>query len=160
MSGTNSPVASAISPHDVSARGMLLLAAGPAEVEARLKDADLRTTFARTLEQLAARVVSAFERVVTAGGTTVVVCHRKPIMTVLAHLLRMPHETIWRLAAVDAPGAAAYAQTLSGRVQNYAFSQLASHWTATDPHAAVAWAAQLRLCARFSNRATSAPFRR
>ena len=55
-----------------------------------------------THEQMAERVLAAFERCVAAGGTTVVVCHRKPIMTVLAHLLRMPHETIWRLAA--APG--------------------------------------------------------
>jgi probable phosphoglycerate mutase len=53
-------------------------------------------------DELAARVVAAFERVVAAGGTTVVVCHRKPIMVVLAHLLRIPHETVWRLAA--APG--------------------------------------------------------
>ncbi len=48
------------------------------------------------------RVIAAFERVVAAGGTTVVVCHRKPIMVVLAHLLQIPHETVWRLAA--APG--------------------------------------------------------
>jgi probable phosphoglycerate mutase len=55
-----------------------------------------------THEQMAERVLAAFARCVAAGGTTVVVCHRKPIMTVLAHLLKMPHETIWRLAA--APG--------------------------------------------------------
>ena len=55
-----------------------------------------------THDEMAARVLAAFERCVAAGGTTVVVCHRKPIMTVLAHLLQMPHETIWRLAA--APG--------------------------------------------------------
>jgi probable phosphoglycerate mutase len=48
------------------------------------------------------RVVDAFERAVAAGGVTVVVCHRKPIMAVLAHLLKIPHETVWRLAA--APG--------------------------------------------------------
>jgi probable phosphoglycerate mutase len=53
-------------------------------------------------DELATRVVAAFERVVAGGGTTVVVCHRKPIMVVLAHLLRIPHETVWRLAA--APG--------------------------------------------------------
>ena len=52
-----------------------------------------------THQQMAERVLKAYERCVAAGGTTVVVCHRKPIMTVLAHLLRMPHETIWRLAA-------------------------------------------------------------
>jgi broad specificity phosphatase PhoE/ribonuclease HI len=53
-------------------------------------------------DQLAARVVSAFDRVVAAGGTTVVVCHRKPIMCVLAHVLGIPHDKVWRLAA--APG--------------------------------------------------------
>ena len=53
-------------------------------------------------DELAVRVLAAFQRVVAAGGTTVVVCHRKPIMVVLAHLLQMPHETVWRLAA--APG--------------------------------------------------------
>ncbi|SDP09387.1 probable phosphoglycerate mutase [Pedococcus dokdonensis] len=53
-------------------------------------------------DQLAARVVAAFERVVAAGGTTVVVCHRKPIMCVLAHVLGIPHDKVWRLAA--APG--------------------------------------------------------
>jgi probable phosphoglycerate mutase len=55
-----------------------------------------------THEEMAQRVLAAFERCVAAGGTTVVVCHRKPIMAVLAHLLQIPHETVWRLAA--APG--------------------------------------------------------
>ncbi len=50
-------------------------------------------------EAMAARVLEAFDRVVGAGGTTVVVCHRKPIMVVLAHLLGMPHDKAWRLAA-------------------------------------------------------------
>jgi broad specificity phosphatase PhoE/ribonuclease HI len=53
-------------------------------------------------EELVARVVPAWERVVAAGGTTVVVCHRKPILVVLAHLLDLPHDRAWRLAA--APG--------------------------------------------------------
>ncbi|WP_457256608.1 bifunctional RNase H/acid phosphatase [Pedococcus sp. P5_B7] len=53
-------------------------------------------------DQLAARVVAAFDRIVAAGGTTVVVCHRKPIMCVLAHVLGIPHDKVWRLAA--APG--------------------------------------------------------
>jgi probable phosphoglycerate mutase len=55
-----------------------------------------------THEQMAERVLAAFDRCVAAGGISVVVCHRKPIMVVLAHLLQMPHETSWRLAA--APG--------------------------------------------------------
>ena len=53
-------------------------------------------------EQLETRVLAAFRRVVDAGGTTVVVCHRKPIMVVLAEVLGIPHDKVWRLAA--APG--------------------------------------------------------
>ena len=49
-----------------------------------------------------ARVVPAWESVVARGGTVVVVCHRKPILVVLAHVLGIPHERIWRLAG--APG--------------------------------------------------------
>ncbi len=53
-------------------------------------------------EDLVARVVPAWERVLAQGGTSVVVCHRKPILVVLAHLLGLPHNRAWRLAA--APG--------------------------------------------------------
>ncbi len=52
--------------------------------------------------ELVARIVPAWERVVAARGTTVVVCHRKPIMVVLSHLLATSHTHGWRLAA--APG--------------------------------------------------------
>ncbi len=48
---------------------------------------------------LVSRVVPAFEAVLTAGGTTVVVCHRKPIMVVLAHVLGISAEASWRIAA-------------------------------------------------------------
>ncbi|CCH78434.1 Phosphoglycerate mutase [Nostocoides japonicum T1-X7] len=53
-------------------------------------------------EELVARVVPAWERVLADGGTTVVVCHRKVIMVVLAHVLGLDHVSAWRLAA--APG--------------------------------------------------------
>jgi broad specificity phosphatase PhoE/ribonuclease HI len=53
----------------------------------------------RAMEQ---RVLAAYGRVLEAGGTTVVVCHRKPIMAVLADVLEIPHDKVWRLAA--APG--------------------------------------------------------
>jgi broad specificity phosphatase PhoE len=52
--------------------------------------------------EMQARVLSAFERVSAAAGTVVVATHRKPIMTVLAHLLGIPHERIWRLATAPA----------------------------------------------------------
>lgn len=48
--------------------------------------------------ELQARVLAGFERAIAFGGTVVVASHRKPIMTVLAHLLAIPHERIWRLA--------------------------------------------------------------
>jgi ribonuclease H / adenosylcobalamin/alpha-ribazole phosphatase len=51
---------------------------------------------------LQARVVPAFERATAAGGTVVVATHRKPIMTVLAHVLGIPHERAWRLATAPA----------------------------------------------------------
>ena len=74
----------------------------PDELAAMRNDPDYARPGGESHAELAARVVAAFERVVAAGGTTVVVCHRKPIMVVLAHLLQIPHETVWRLAA--APG--------------------------------------------------------
>jgi ribonuclease H / adenosylcobalamin/alpha-ribazole phosphatase len=51
---------------------------------------------------LEVRVLAVFERARAAGGTVVVVSHRKPIMTVLAHVLGIPHERIWRLATAPA----------------------------------------------------------
>jgi probable phosphoglycerate mutase len=52
--------------------------------------------------ELEARVLAAFGRATAAGGTVVVASHRKPIMTVLAHVLEIPHERIWRLATAPA----------------------------------------------------------
>ena len=74
----------------------------PDELAALRNDPAYARPGGETHEQMARRVVAAFERAVEAGGVTVVVCHRKPIMAVLAHLLQLPHETAWRLAA--APG--------------------------------------------------------
>ena len=74
----------------------------PDELAALRNDPAYARPGGETHEELRRRVVAAFERAVAAGGITVVVCHRKPIMVVLAHLLQLPHETVWRLAA--APG--------------------------------------------------------
>ncbi|MDO5503857.1 MAG: bifunctional RNase H/acid phosphatase [Actinomycetia bacterium] len=52
--------------------------------------------------ELQERVSRAYERVIEAGGISVVVCHRKPIMCVMAHILGLDPEAAWRLAA--APG--------------------------------------------------------
>jgi len=51
---------------------------------------------------LQARVLAGFERATTAGGTVIVVSHRKPIMTVLAHVLGIRYERIWRIATAPA----------------------------------------------------------
>lgn len=51
---------------------------------------------------LEARVLAGFERARAAGGTVVVASHRKPIMTVLAHVLGIRYERIWRLATAPA----------------------------------------------------------
>lgn len=51
---------------------------------------------------LQARVLAGFERATTAGGTVIVATHRKPIMTVLAHVLGIPYERIWRMATAPA----------------------------------------------------------
>ena len=48
------------------------------------------------------RVLAAFERATAAGGTVVVASHRKPIVTVLAHLLGIPYERIGRIATAPA----------------------------------------------------------
>lgn len=79
-----------------------LMRNAPEALQALRMDPGYARPGGETHQQMAERVLKAYERCVAAGGTTVVVCHRKPIMTVLAHLLKMPHETIWRLAA--APG--------------------------------------------------------
>jgi len=51
---------------------------------------------------LEARVLAAFRRATAIGGTVVVASHRKPIITVLAHVLGIPHERIWRLSTAPA----------------------------------------------------------
>ena len=79
-----------------------LLAADAAEFARLRDDADYARPGGESHTELAERVVAAWERVVAAGGTSVVVCHRKPIMVVLAHVLGMSHTAAWRLAA--APG--------------------------------------------------------
>ncbi|XVX21727.1 bifunctional RNase H/acid phosphatase [Actinomycetota bacterium] len=48
------------------------------------------------------RVLESYERLVAGGGTTVVVCHHRPIMAVLCEVLGMAPDMAWRLAI--APG--------------------------------------------------------
>ncbi|MGL5816934.1 MAG: histidine phosphatase family protein [Phycicoccus sp.] len=74
----------------------------PDGMRALRTDAGYRPPGGETHDELVARVLPAWGRVVATGGTTVVVCHRKPILVVLAELLGLAHERAWRLAA--APG--------------------------------------------------------
>ncbi|WP_029212718.1 MULTISPECIES: bifunctional RNase H/acid phosphatase [Arsenicicoccus] len=81
-----------------------------AQVAARWPDelAALRTdpAYARpggeSHDELRDRVLAGWRDVVDAGGTTVLVGHRKPFLVVLAEVLGMPHDRFWRLAL--APG--------------------------------------------------------
>ncbi|CAN5574288.1 bifunctional RNase H/acid phosphatase [soil metagenome] len=48
--------------------------------------------------ELAVRVEVAFGRAIERGGTVVVATHRKPLMCVLAQVLKIDHERIWSVA--------------------------------------------------------------
>ncbi|MGL5928824.1 MAG: histidine phosphatase family protein, partial [Dermatophilaceae bacterium] len=63
----------------------------PDGMRALRTDAGYRPPGGETHDELVARVLPAWNRAVAAGGTTVVVCHRKPILVVLAELLGLPH---------------------------------------------------------------------
>ena len=51
---------------------------------------------------MAKRVLAAMERASSSGTPVVAAMHRKPIMVVLAHVLGIPHDRIWRLATSPA----------------------------------------------------------
>ena len=79
------------------------LAARFPEELARLRADD---TYARvggeSHRDMAKRVLTALERAGGSGTPVVVATHRKPIMVVLAHVLGIPHDRIWRLATSPA----------------------------------------------------------
>ena len=79
-----------------------LVARHPTDVLAMREDPDYARPGGETHAELVARVVPAFEKVLAAGGTTVVATHRKPLIVVLAHLLGIPHDRVWRLATAPA----------------------------------------------------------
>ncbi len=92
----------------------------PGEVELLRNDPAYRRPGGETHEEMADRVLAAYHRTVAAGGTTVVVCHRKPIMVVMAHLLGIPHERVWRLAA--APGSLTAIEVWEDGIVSVAFT--------------------------------------
>jgi probable phosphoglycerate mutase len=79
-----------------------LAARHPQELLRFRNDPDYARPGGEAHAQLEARVLAAFDRARAAGGTVVVASHRKPIITVLAHVLGIPHERIWRLATAPA----------------------------------------------------------
>ncbi|MGE9807116.1 MULTISPECIES: bifunctional RNase H/acid phosphatase [unclassified Janibacter] len=80
------------------------LMAGELDAFERLRsDLDYARPGGESHREMTSRVVEAFEALVAGGGTVVVVCHRKPIMAVLGHVLGIGDPSrLWRLAA--APG--------------------------------------------------------
>jgi ribonuclease H / adenosylcobalamin/alpha-ribazole phosphatase len=79
-----------------------LAAHHPKELQRFREDRHYSRPGGETHADLEARVLAAFDRATAVGGTVVVASHRKPIMTVLAHVLGIPHERIWRLATAPA----------------------------------------------------------
>jgi ribonuclease H / adenosylcobalamin/alpha-ribazole phosphatase len=79
------------------------LAAGhPQELRSFREDPDYSRPGGEAHVVLEARVLAALDRATSAGGTVVVVSHRKPIVTVLSHVLGIPHLRIWRMATAPA----------------------------------------------------------
>ncbi|MCA0178622.1 MAG: bifunctional RNase H/acid phosphatase [Actinobacteria bacterium] len=79
-----------------------LLRTDPEAVDSLRSDPAYRRPGGESHEELTQRVRSAYSRLVAGGGTHVVVCHRKPILVVLAEVLGLDMTLVWRLAA--APG--------------------------------------------------------
>src|SRR5699024_11094175 len=70
----------------------------PEELERMRVEPDYARPGGESQAELTERVLKAFDRAVARGGTVVVATHRKPIMVVLAHLLGIDQDRIWRLA--------------------------------------------------------------
>jgi probable phosphoglycerate mutase len=79
-----------------------LAASHPADLQRFRTDPQYARPGGETHVELEARVLAAFARAVADGGTVVVASHRKPIMTVMANVLGIPHQRIWRLATAPA----------------------------------------------------------
>ena len=80
----------------------LLAATHPPEVRSFREDPDYSRPGGEAHVILRSRVLTAFDRAVSAGGTVIVVSHRKPIVTVLSHVLGIPYGRIWTIATSPA----------------------------------------------------------
>jgi len=79
-----------------------LVASHPEDLQRFRKDPHYARPGGEAHVELETRVLAAFERAIAEGGTVVVASHRKPIMTVIATVLDIPHQRIWRLATAPA----------------------------------------------------------
>jgi ribonuclease H / adenosylcobalamin/alpha-ribazole phosphatase len=76
---------------DWDGRSVALLAAShPQDLRSFREDPDYSRPGGEAHVVLRSRVLAAFDRAVSAGGTVVVVSHRKPIVTLLSHVLGIP----------------------------------------------------------------------
>ena len=62
------------------------------------RDRDYRRPGGESLVELETRVLRAYDKAIAAGGTTVVVTSRKPILVVLARVLGIDEERFWALS--------------------------------------------------------------
>ena len=79
-----------------------LVASHPEDLQRFRKDPHYARPGGEAHVELETRVLAAFLRAIAEGGTVVVASHRKPIMTVIANVLEIPHQRIWRLATAPA----------------------------------------------------------
>jgi len=79
-----------------------LVASHPEDLQRFRKDPLYARPDGEAHVDLETRVLAAFGRAIAEGGTVVVASHRKPIMTVIANVLEIPHQRIWRLATAPA----------------------------------------------------------
>lgn len=75
-----------------------LVAQAPDDFRALRDDPAYARPGGETHDEMAQRVGAAWERAIARGGTVVVASHRKPILVVLALVLGLPHDRLWRLA--------------------------------------------------------------
>jgi broad specificity phosphatase PhoE len=88
---------------DWDGRSVALLAEShPQDLRSFREDPDYSRPGGEEHVVLQSRVLAAFDRAVSAGGTVVVVSHRKPIVTVLSHVLGIPYDRIWTMATSPA----------------------------------------------------------
>ena len=77
----------------------------PDELMAFRRDPTYRRPGGEAMTEVSARVTDALQRALKAGGpggTVVVASHRKPILSVLGGVLRLPDESFWTIATAPA----------------------------------------------------------